>query len=81
MGCGLPYYHIESETSSVYVCFRKLTIVRGVIIYAGLPCILVIVAVLHVGLSHENMEKEERKKERKKDLCGNIVHGVTPSSG
>ena len=61
MGWGLPYYHKQSESSSVYVCFRKWTIVRGVIVYAGSPCISVIVAVLYVRLSHKNMEKGKKR--------------------
>jgi uncharacterized membrane protein YciS (DUF1049 family) len=61
VGWGLPYYHTQSETSSVYICFRKLTVVRGVIVYAGLPCISVIVAGLYVRVSHKNMEKEKKR--------------------
>jgi choline-glycine betaine transporter len=68
---------MQSETSSVYVCFRKLTIVRVDIICAGLPCISVILTVLYVRVFHKNMEKEERKK---KETCVEIIaHAATPS--
>jgi len=43
-------------------------------VYAGLPCISVIVAVLYVRVSHRNMEKGKKK------TCFDIIaHGVTPS--
>jgi len=74
MGWGLPYYCTQSETSSVCACFRKLTILRGVTVYAELPCIWVIVAVLYFECLTRIF-----KRKKKKTCVEIIAHGVTPS--